>query len=445
MNNKARNAVSKYDMLIKGDRIIVGLSGGADSCALLHFLCSLRDEMDLKIYACHVNHCLRGEAADSDEEFSRRFCEKMNVEIFVLRIDINAEAGRRKIGTEQCGREVRYEFFYRKAEELDAKIATAHTASDNAETVIFNIARGSGISGLCGIPPVRDRVIRPLITSTREDIENYCKANDLDYVTDATNLERDYNRNKIRLDVIPVLREINPSVIESLCSMSGRMRDAEEFIRISAGEAVDGAKKGGGYDASALAELHPAVFSEAVRSLCRKFEVIPEAKHIELIKKIVYNGGAVEIRNGVFAVCSQGIFRVIRPERAGSFEEVPLSIGKITIQNKRFDISVVDKDDFLKSAKFEKNIFNNFADYDTIPLSGVFRTRRSGDVFSLKDRNITKPLRKLFTEMKIPAEQRDGIVLLSDGSRVLWTEETGPCRECAVTGKTKRILVISRE
>lgn len=445
MENKARAAVKKYNMLSSGEKIVAGLSGGADSCALLHFLCSLREELGLKIYACHVNHCLRGEAADSDEEFSRRFCEKLNVELFVLRVDVKAEAQKRRIGTEQCGREVRYEFFYRKAEELDAKIATAHTASDNAETVIFNIARGSGISGLCGIPPVRDRIIRPLITSTREDIENYCKANGLDYVTDATNLERDYNRNKIRLDVIPVLRQINPSVTESLSAMSGRMREADDYIRESAEKALENSQTIGGYDASVLSGLHPAVFSESVRSLCRKFEVIPEAKHIELIRKIVYNGGALEIRNGVFALCSQGIFRITRPERAENFEEIPFFLGKITIKNKKFDISVVDKDEFCSDKKFTKNLFDNFPDYDTIPLTSVFRTRRSGDRFTLKNRNITKPLRKLFTETKIPAEIRDSIVLLSDGSRILWTEATGPCRECAVTDKTKRVLVITRE
>lgn len=444
MEDKARAALLKYNMLTRGDSVVVGLSGGADSCALLHFLCSLREKMSLKIYACHVNHCLRGEAADSDEEFSRSLCQKLKVELFVLRADIKSEALLRRMGTEQCGREVRYEFFYKKAEELDAKIATAHTASDNAETVIFNLARGSGLSGLCGIPPVRDRIIRPLIECTREDIESYCKAKDLDYVTDATNFERDYNRNRIRLDVIPVLRGINPSVTESLCAMSGRLREAEDFIKTEAQKALTDSQLSGGYDAIKLNGLHNAVFSEAVRILCRKFEIIPESKHIELIRKIVYNGGALEIKNGVFAVCTQNKFRITRMDRTKSLEEIPFCLGKITIQSKEFEISVVDIDKFSEQKKFAKNFFDNSPDYDTIPLTSVFRTRRGGDVFSIKNRNVTKPLRKLLSELKVPAEERDSIAVLSQGSRILWTEITGASRECAITEKTKRVLVITR-
>ena len=152
MEQKVWETIRKYNMLTEGEKVLVGVSGGADSCALLHCLCMLREVMGLTVYACHVHHGLRGAEADRDEVFTAQLCEQLQVPLFVLHKDVGAEAKRRKIGTEQCGREIRYAFFEEKAAALGAKIATAHTASDNTETVLFHLTRGSGITGLCGIP-----------------------------------------------------------------------------------------------------------------------------------------------------------------------------------------------------------------------------------------------------------------------------------------------------
>ncbi|MBQ3928470.1 MAG: tRNA lysidine(34) synthetase TilS [Clostridia bacterium] len=445
MDNKALQTIHKYHMLRQGDRIVVGLSGGADSCALLHFLVSLRKEMDLTIDACHVNHMLRGQEADRDEQFAAKLCEKYHITLLTQRVDVAAMAKRKKISTELCARNVRYDFFARIADQFSAKIATAHTASDNAETVLFHLARGSGISGLCGIPPVRDNIIRPLIECTRSDTERYCRDNHIDYVTDSTNLQRDYTRNRLRLDVVPVLKTINPSFEMSVTAMSQRMREADEFLAQCARQALSEAQCRGGYDTVKLSALDNIVFSEAIRLLLKEFHIVPEAKHIELVRKIVYNSGAVEIRKNITAVSEQGILRIVcREAIKKTREKIPFGNQKtIFINDKKFQLDKINLSEFHNRKKNNKFVFHNSVDYDTIPLTAVFRTRRSGDQFKPLGRNITKPLRKLMTEQKIPSEQRDSLVLLADDSEIIWAEHLGVSELYRVTPQTHSVLCIA--
>ena len=443
---KALSAVQKYNMLSQNDKIVVGLSGGADSCALLHFLVSLGKEMNLTVSACHINHQLRGAEADRDEQFAVDFCKNLHVPLYILRADVKGEALRQKKSTEQCGRDIRYKFFSETADMLHAKISTAHTASDNAETVLFNLARGSGASGLCGIPPVRDNIIRPLIECTRTDIENYCRENNISYVTDSTNLTDEYTRNKIRLEIIPVLKKINPAFESSISGMTERMKETVDFIDKCAEKALSECLTDKGYSISELQKLDKAVLSKAIIMLCQKNSVTPEAKHIELIKKIVYNSGAVEIKNNVFAVSSQGFFRIVNQPPVTSAQSIPWnSRENLLINNKKISFSRINSDIFHNRKKFDKFLFHNSIDCDTIPLSAVFRTRRQGDFFQPPKRNLTKSVKKLFIEMKIPREERDGIIMLADGSEILWIEGIGVSEKSSVKGNSKNIAVISSE
>ena len=199
MENKLLKAIKEYSLIEDGDKIIVALSGGADSTALLCSLMSIRESLSLTIYVCHINHLLRGDESFRDENFVRELCEKLGVELFVLQCDINKLASERNLGSEECGRQVRYDFLNKNATRLGAKIATAHTSTDSMETILMNISRGSGIKGARGIPPKRDNIIRPLILASRADTEEYCKAHNIPYVNDSTNSERLYTRNKVRL------------------------------------------------------------------------------------------------------------------------------------------------------------------------------------------------------------------------------------------------------
>ena len=196
VRDKVLETVEHYKMLKSGDKVIVALSGGSDSVTLLHCLKSLEAELGITVYACHINHNLRGKDSDSDQAYVQRLCEKTATPLRAFSVDVSGTV-RKHQSTEERARELRYETFGRLSEELGAKVATAHNACDNAETVLMNMLRGTGLKGLCGIPPVRDYLIRPLLWCTKEEILGYCKENGLEYVTDMTNFSTAYTSSDL--------------------------------------------------------------------------------------------------------------------------------------------------------------------------------------------------------------------------------------------------------
>ena len=230
--DKVLKTIKKYNMLQDGDRVVIGVSGGPDSMSLLNSLNNLKEKLNIKIYVAHINHMIR-EEADEETEYVRSFCEKIGVEFFAKRIKVEEEAKKQKIGTEEAGRNIRYEFFEEVAKKVGAnKIATAHNSNDNAETVLMNIIRGTSISGLKGIEKVREgRFIRPIIECNRMEVEEYCKEQKLDPRYDKTNYENVYTRNKIRNLLIPYLqKEFNPNILEGINRLSNLATSNEEFI-----------------------------------------------------------------------------------------------------------------------------------------------------------------------------------------------------------------------
>ena len=446
MENKLLKAIKDYSLIENGDKIIVALSGGADSTALLCSLMSIKEKFSLTIYACHINHLLRGEESFRDENFVRELCRGLDVELFVLRCDINKLASERNLGSEECGRQVRYDFLKENAKKLGAKIATAHTSTDSMETIIMNISRGSGIKGARGIPPKRENIIRPLILASRADTEEYCKSHNIPYVNDSTNSERIYTRNKVRLDVVPVLRTINPSIEDAFLRFAKNMSTLDEFIEKTAQSALIGSRVDNGYSCEKLKILEKPVLARVIEIICSEKDIEPESVHIELIEKAIEKGGAVSVKNGVVAVSSQGIFRIYREEnrnKAKVMSEIPIFINEtVIVYNKRVRTELVNIEEFSERIKFTKNLFNISLDYDTISSIAVFRNRSSGDYISPKGRNITKPLRKLMSELKIPAEKRDKMILLADGNNILWAEKIGVSEMCSIKSTTQKVLII---
>lgn len=405
MNKTFIQTVEKYNLLQSGDKVIVALSGGADSVTLLDMLNSVKELYNLTIYASHINHGLRGEEADRDENFCKILCDKYNTELFIKKADVKTLAKEQKISEELCGRNVRYSYFEELSQKLGAKIATAHTASDNVETLLFNITRGSSITGAGAITPKRGNIIRPLIMLTREQIELYCKENNLDYVTDSTNLTDDYTRNKIRHQVIPVLKQINPQLELSAFYFSESARETAEYINIQTEKAIEKAKCQYGYDCKSLLNNSNAILKNAVMLICKKHSDITH-KHIELIIHIIKNSGAVNIGNSCKAVSKQGILRIISDNKNNTFIPIALN-GNLT---------------FAKDLKvYEAEVDNSILENKTL----VFRTRQNTDTFTYHKRNITKPLRKVMNEAKIPSELRDDLLLLADEEIVLWCENIG--------------------
>ena len=419
--SKTEAAIEKYGLLSGGDSVIIALSGGADSVTLLSVLNSIKEKYYLKLYAAHLNHGIRGEEADNDEKFCKILCENYNIQLFVKHIDVPKLSAEQKISAELCGRNERYKFFDELSAKLNAKVATAHTASDNAETLLFNLCRGSSLAGAAAIPPKRGNIIRPLITLTRDEIESYCGANSLGFVTDSTNMSDSYTRNKIRHKVIPALKEINPQAENAMLAFSRDASEISEFLEKSAQNCLNSTKEKYGYNAQALLKNDPAVLKAAVAKLCRENNAGAERRHIELIVAMLKSGGAVELKNGKKAVCAQNTLRIITEKT----------------ENTRFSLTF-DKD--MSFFYLGKNIEAKM-DHSLIKdRKPVFRTRKSGDFFTFPVRNVKKPLRRALNEQKIPSELRDDLLLLCDGSTVLWCEGLGLSKH----GKELDIQIIIR-
>ena len=232
MEKQVLKTITKYNLIQSGDKIVLAVSGGPDSIFMLNILNRLKQKLNFEIVVAHVNHMIR-EEADSDEEYVENFCKKIEVECYIKRIDVLKFANNKKIGTEEAGRKVRYEFFEEILKKTSSnKIAIAHNKNDKVETVIMNLLRGTGTLGLKGIEPIRDdKYIRPIIEIERKNIEKYCEENKLNPRIDKTNFENVYTRNKIRNIVIPYIqKEFNPNIIEGISRLSEIATENDNYL-----------------------------------------------------------------------------------------------------------------------------------------------------------------------------------------------------------------------
>lgn len=452
MKDKVLAAIAEYGMLRPGDFVLVGVSGGADSMCLLHFLCSQAASLGVTVAAAHLNHCLRGEEAERDEAHVRRWCAQEGIPLAVERQDIAALAQEKGLGVEACGREARYAFFSRVAAP-GAKIATAHTLSDSMETFLLNLARGAGTTGLCGIPPVRGAVIRPLIRVTRPEVEEYCRRNGVPYVQDSTNGSLDYARNRVRHNVLPALFALNPSLPRALSRAMRRMEQDEAYFAPLAARALEGAAAGEedeGYVVPRLLALEPAVQSRALLLAARQAGAQPEEAHIVRMAGLLAAGaGALDLPGGVRARVRGGLLYFSKQGAHGALpvsDEIALAPPqRLVFCNKPYQVALFKRKDFLIDEKIHKMLFTNCLDYDTISGRLVLRGRRAGDCFSPCGRGVAKSLKNLFQEAGIPAEKRPFIPLLCAGSEIVWIEGFGPAQGAQVTGRTQKILCITPE
>ncbi len=306
---KVRETIAEYGMFGGARAVCAALSGGADSVSLLLALCELKDEFGVEVFACHLNHGLRGEESDSDEKFCRALCERLNIPIFAEKIDVRALSKKHE-SVETTARNARYNFFENALSHFGAGcvLATAHTANDSAETVLLNLTRGTGLAGLCGIPPVRKlgerQAVRPLIRCTREEIERYLADCGQDFVTDKTNLSEEYTRNKLRLRVLPTLAEINPSVLSVISRMTENLRADNAFLGTLAENALEKTRTGRGWNAAEIAKLPPAVKSRVVREILRQGGIEPSALRIETAVSLL------KCRSARFNPCRDRFFTI---------------------------------------------------------------------------------------------------------------------------------------
>ncbi len=425
-----RETITRYSMLRPGDRVAVGLSGGADSVSLLSALLELAPELELTISAIHINHGIRGQSADRDQRFCEEFCASKGVKLDCFTLDIPALAAEKGVGLEQCGRECRYQCFEQIARRDGCKIATAHTLSDSAETVLFNLARGSGLGGVCGIPPVRGNIIRPLIAVTRNQIEEHCKVNSLDYVTDETNTDTIYRRNLIRSEVIPALEQVNPAMHRAVERFTRCAREDNLYLEQLCEEALEKAAADGGWRAEALAALPPALQKRAVMSILARQDTTPEYAQVERCIELIRAGsGALVIRNGVRFVVNKGIVftdsgtaELSRPEQWSVAAELPSTLlpdGRIMTFT-QIDLSVPGA-----TQKNHNLLFKKALSCDIINSNTQIRNRREGDRFAPAGRGVNRLLKKFLCDEGVPAEKRGQLAIIASDQGILWVEGFG--------------------
>lgn len=434
------SVIKRYNMLENCDRIVVGLSGGADSVCLLSVLNSLKAEYGFSLVAAHINHGIRGAEAQRDEESCKRLCESLNVPLEILHADIPTLSKQQGIGEEECGRIVRYDFFRSLAGER-GKIATAHNLNDNAETLLLNLVRGAGSKGACGIPPVRDNIIRPLIETDRKSIEKYCEENKLQYVTDSTNLECEYSRNKIRIKVLPTLCEINQNAVGALSGFASRMREQEAFLESVVNEKYALCVKN--------SELYEAEFSAldiflkkriAGRFLSELSHGEVESKHIDDFLRFVGSGKALVTASATEIVSRDGkIFK--KPEQAEQFS-VDFSLDDKKVNLPFCEISI-EKYDIKDLQNLNKDILDNLIDCDKISNTLILRSRKDGDKFTFSKRRVTKTVKKLFNEDKIPPEVRNRMVILDSDGEVVWLRGYGTNKKFRIGADTKKAIKLN--
>lgn len=421
MISKVVKTVSEHRMISSGDTVGVGLSGGADSVALLHILVTNKEKLGIKkIKAVHVHHGIRGIEADRDLDFSKKLCEKLSVEFISFHINVPAEAEKTGESLEECARRLRYECF----ESVDCdKFATAHNLNDNAETVIFNFARGTSLSGLCGIPYTREKYIRPLLNCTREEIEAYLKENNLEYVTDSTNLSDEYTRNKIRHNILPLLFELNPSFDKAFSKCVDSVKTADDYIVISAKELLLKAKTDDYYDCSLFENCHNAVKNQVISLILKEQNIKNISRdYISAVAHIIENGGKVSLGGNITAFAERKKLYFNELSTAEDFEmHLELKNQQFTTPVGIFSVNIIDKKDLQKLNI--KNI-DKFIDCDKISSDIFVRNRREGDNYKPVNRG-TKTLKKLFNEAKIPVCDRSKMLILTDNEGIIWTELFG--------------------
>ncbi|MBS6195429.1 MAG: tRNA lysidine(34) synthetase TilS [Clostridiales bacterium] len=453
---KVRKFVEKYEMICPGELLVAGISGGADSVCLLYLLKELQKVMDFQIVAVHVNHHLRGEEAERDENFVKVLCDREGVPLFCVHKDVAQMARMQGISSEEAGRNARYEAFEEIREKNCAdKIVLAHHQDDLAETMIHHLARGTGLAGLCSLKPVSGNRIRPLLCLERGEIETCLRGENREWQTDSTNLEDDYTRNKIRHHIIGYLQnEINSRSVSHMAGTAQELGQVEEFLcRIAEEKAERYVKRE--QDFSRISEslkeepeiLQKKLLLEEVkyRAGARKdFTRIHGEKIWELYGKQV--GRQIALPYGLLAVREYDGIWIGKQEawNAGSF--VPDSVENVQLQipgeTKAGEYVISCEIIPCNFNGIEEKTYTKWLDYDKIKDSLVFRHRCPGDRIRVHPSGGSRKLKDYLIDRKIPQKERDGLCMIAEGQEILWIIGDRISQKYKVSDTTRQILHI---
>lgn len=470
MTEKVCRYIEEENLIEPEDVVLVGVSGGADSVCLLLMLLEYREKLAFSLQVVHVEHGIRGEESVTDARFVKELCQRLQIPCKTYAVDVPAYAKEHHQGLEEAARELRYDCFCRAAEEISApvkKIALAHHADDNAETMLFQMVRGSGVRGLSGMRSKRNLnknliLIRPMLGVTRCEIEQYLKEKGETYRVDATNADTDYSRNRIRHEVLPQLVQVNHQAVAHMAQSAGQLAELwdyldEEAMRIEA----DTCEKNG--DACLIRQ---ALFMEYPPILQKEvlYRVIGEMAgsrkdignvHIKDVKDLFARqvGRRISLPYGLWAErVYEGILlcrrRKERKEIAqvyeipletlngpdnGAWHEIPLPDGQL-----RFRV----RDFCGKTQEIHKKTYTKLLNYDKIKYSLQVRKRAQGDYLTIDGMGHKKKLKEYFVEEKIPRDKRDAMWLLTEGSHVIWVVGRRISADYKIDSNTKKILEV---
>lgn len=456
MLDKVRRYIENNNMLDDGDTVVVGVSGGADSMCLLSVLL----ELGVNVYVVHINHMLRGKDAEEDMVYVENFCNSKGIKCFSFSYDVEKYAKENKLSCEEAGRKIRYEAFYNVMKENNcAKIAIAHNAGDNAETILHNLFRGTGIKGMTGISPKRGEIIRPLLCVEREEIERYLAERNITYRTDATNALDIYTRNRIRNTIVPYAKDnINSNVVGHI-NMAGQMLgEINEYITLEGDKMYEKCVVIKDNRAHIMTTefnlLHTVIQKYIVRkALLNVSDSLKDItyNHIEMVLELFKNGVGKYVKLPYKIIARRTYDSVFIEKKLGNDkeyagEEVFVNIdnyGEFIIGKNggKLVVSNFSKDEWNQMEnKYEEKIYTKWLDCDILERNLVIRTRKTGDYIIVDNKGSRKKIKDLFIDMKIPKEARDKVLLLANGEEILWIIGYRINYEYKVTEDTKDII-----
>ncbi len=451
---KVIDTIRKYDMLKHGDRVLVAVSGGPDSVCLLSVLRALAKDLNLSLHVAHLDHMFRGKESADEALFVSGLAKKFNLSATVEKVDVPSFCREHGLSAQAGAREIRYDFFNRVASEVGAtRIATGHTATDQAETFLMRLLRGAGVGGLSAIPPKRENIIRPLIGTTRDEVLMYLESNGVEFVTDPSNARPVYTRNKIRLELLPVLRLFNPRIDETLAAEAALLRDEDEAVEACLTTVSDGV----------ITQEEGAV---ALRR--EQFNALPRAFKRRLFKKAADRSGveasglsSIQIDEAlVFMAAAQtgrtmrlsgglAIEReyerlIVRPHTASAgFSYTCVIPGVTAIPEQGLAVETSIKDSAEEVSVAENYLWQALFDYDKIKAPLTLRSRRSGDRFCPAGMGgRSKKLQDYLVDEKVPRRRRDSVPLLVMGAEILWAVGLRTDERFLAGPETKRFLMV---
>lgn len=464
LNRSFEQTVKEFQMIKREETVIVGVSGGADSVCLLFLLSEFRKKVPFALRAVHLNHRIRGEEARRDGQFVKLLCEKLQVPLTLKSMDVPLLAKKWKMSEEEAGREARYQIFFETAKETGGKIAVAHHREDNAETVLLNLIRGSGIRGLSGMSPVSERsgvtILRPLLFQSREEIERFLKENRIPFCEDRTNLDPAYARNAVRLKILPELKRLNGQAVRHISQTAGMLREIEDFLERETEKAFQ--ETVFDREGETVLRIVPLLEKETVIQKRVVLRAAAQAagsrkdlssRHVSAILKLasLQSGRSTDLPYGLSARRQYDEICIRKTEnlpRRMTGQILKTEIGeeekKVSLENgMTLFFRKVPVHNGNRVRLMEKNLYTKAFDYDKIKKLVKMGEKLPGDVIELKVGR--KTLKKLFQDEKIPAEQRKRILVLKDEESVIWVVGSRISHRHKITDDTKTALIIRTE